>query len=203
MKKLNLGSGGFYKDGYVNVDLSPAAKPDVIHDLGVVPYPFADDEFDLVEADHCLEHLPDPFAAMREIHRITRNGGAVRIRVPHFSRGFSHPDHKSGFDITFPYYFRKDFRGYEGVEFHLDHLRLSWFAPAVPEEDGAAGTGLPCCLGCGRRARPACEPLAFPLLSPLVLLGRRFRGSRVPVHGSQVVGTRPRPRQELRLRQEI
>jgi SAM-dependent methyltransferase len=128
VKKLNLGSGGFYKDGYVNVDLSPAAKPDVVHDLDVVPYPFADDEFDLVEADHCLEHLLDPFAAMREVHRLTRNGGAVHIRVPHFSRGFSHPDHKSGFDITFPYYFRKDFRGYEGVEFHLDHLRLSWFA---------------------------------------------------------------------------
>ena len=128
MRKLNLGSGSFYKDGYVNVDLSAGAKPDVIHDLDVVPYPFADDEFDLVEADHCLEHLSDPFAAMREIHRITRNGGAVRIRVPHFSRGFSHPDHKSGFDVTFPYYFRKEFRGYEGVEFHLDHMRLKWFA---------------------------------------------------------------------------
>jgi SAM-dependent methyltransferase len=128
MKRLNLGSGGFYKDGYVNVDLSPAAKPDVVHNLDVVPYPFADDEFDLVEADHCLEHLSDPFAAMREIHRITRNGGAVRVRVPHFSRGFSNPDHKSGFDITFPYYFRKGFKGYEGVEFHLDHLRLNWFA---------------------------------------------------------------------------
>jgi SAM-dependent methyltransferase len=129
VKKLNLGSGSFYKDGYVNVDLSPAAKPDVVHDLGAFPYPFADDEFDLVEADHCLEHLPDPFAAMREIHRITKNGGAVRIRVPHFSRGFTHADHKAGFDVTFPYYFRKDFPpGYQGVEFQLESMRLTWFA---------------------------------------------------------------------------
>ena len=29
---------------------------------GRFPYPFADDEFDVVEAAHCLEHLPEPFA---------------------------------------------------------------------------------------------------------------------------------------------
>ena len=43
---------------------------------------------------------------MREIHRITKPGGTVRIWVPHFSRGFTHAEHKSGFDVTFPYYFR-------------------------------------------------------------------------------------------------
>jgi SAM-dependent methyltransferase len=129
MKRLNLGSGAFYKDGYVNVDLSPTVGADVVHDLGEFPYPFSDGEFDLVEADHCLEHLPDPFSAMREIHRVTRSGGRVRVRVPHFSRGFSHAEHKSGFDVTFHYYFRPDFQGgYQGVEFGLEGLRLTWFA---------------------------------------------------------------------------
>ena len=129
MSKLNLGSGDFYKQGYVNVDVSAGGKPDVVHDLSEFPYPFGDDAFDLVEADHCLEHLPTPFAAMREIHRITRAGGTVRIRVPHFSRGLTHPEHKAGFDVTFPYYFQPDFQGgYQGVEFRLESLRLTWFA---------------------------------------------------------------------------
>jgi SAM-dependent methyltransferase len=129
MKKLNLGSGAFPKEGYVNVDLTPDYGAEVIHDLREFPYPFADDEFDLVEADHCLEHLPEPFRVIRELHRITRNAGAIRIRVPHFSRGFSHPEHMSGFDITLPYYFRPDFKGgYQGVELRLDGQKLRWFA---------------------------------------------------------------------------
>jgi SAM-dependent methyltransferase len=127
-KKLNLGSGDFYKPGYVNVDVV-AGKADVIHDLNVFPYPFGESEFDVVEADHSLEHLNDAFGSMREIHRITKDGGTVRIRVPHFSRGFSHADHKSSFDFTFPYYFRPDFKGgYQGVEFKLEAMKLRWFA---------------------------------------------------------------------------
>jgi SAM-dependent methyltransferase len=129
VKKLNLGSGAFPKAGYVNVDLAAPDGADVIHDLSRFPYPFADDEFDVVEAAHCLEHLPEPFAVMKEIHRITRPGGTVHIWVPHFSRGFSHPEHKAGFDVTFPYYFRKDFLGgYQGVELELAEMRLRWFA---------------------------------------------------------------------------
>jgi SAM-dependent methyltransferase len=129
MKKLNLGSGAFLKEGYVNLDVTPKWGADVIHDLREFPYPFPDDEFDLVEADHCLEHVPEPFPVMRELHRITRPGGAIHIRVPHFSRGFSHAEHMSGFDITFPYYFRPEFvAGYQDVELKLDKQRLRWFA---------------------------------------------------------------------------
>ncbi len=128
-KRLNLGCGRFPKKGFINVDVDPEVQPDVIHDLNVFPYPFRDNEFEWVEANHVLEHLDDPFRAMKEIHRITRPGGIVVIRVPHFSRGFTNPDHKRGFDITFPYYFRKDFLGgYVGVEYRLERMRLRWFA---------------------------------------------------------------------------
>jgi SAM-dependent methyltransferase len=129
MRKLNLGSGEFLKPGFVNVDLYSVTRPDVVHDLSSFPYPFADNEFDHVESDHCLEHLPNPFGVMREIHRIAKPGATVIIRVPHFSRGFTHAEHKAGFDVTFPYYFRKDFKGgYQGVEFDTDAVRLTWFA---------------------------------------------------------------------------
>ncbi|MBI1974865.1 MAG: class I SAM-dependent methyltransferase, partial [Parcubacteria group bacterium] len=55
MKKLNLGSGAFRKDGYLNVDINPQCNPDIVHDLDFLPYPFKDDAFDLVETNHCLE----------------------------------------------------------------------------------------------------------------------------------------------------
>lgn len=127
--KLNLGSGEFRKNGYINVDFGSVSDPDVVHDLNTFPYPFDSDYFDLVEADHVIEHLDDPFAVMTEIHRITRNGGKVLIRTPHFSRGFSHPEHKRGFDVSFPLYFRPSFRGgYQGIEFELKKLKLRWLA---------------------------------------------------------------------------
>tara|TARA_Y100000310_G_C20634498_1_gene790459 strand:+ start:606 stop:1163 length:558 start_codon:yes stop_codon:yes gene_type:complete len=129
MKRLNLGCGEFKKKGYVNVDASKRVNPDVVHNLDKFPYPFKDGEFDLIEADHVIEHLYDPFKVMAELHRILKVGGKLIIRVPHFSRGFTHPDHKRGFDVTFPYYFRSDFKGgYTGYSFKLDSMGLRWFA---------------------------------------------------------------------------
>lgn len=129
MNRLNLGSGEFLKKGFINVDYYSVTVPDIRHDLSLFPYPFTDNFFEWVESDHCLEHLPDPFAVMREIHRISKADATVIIRVPHFSRGFSHAEHKSGFDVTFPYYFKKEFRGgYQGVEFDPVKTKLTWFA---------------------------------------------------------------------------
>jgi SAM-dependent methyltransferase len=128
--KLNLGAGADRKPGYVNLDWTPAAAPDVLHDLNKFPYPFAENTFDLVEAAHVLEHLDRPFDAMREIHRIMKPGGRLLLKVPHFSRGFTHAEHQHGFDVTFPLYFNPSFTmsGYTGASFELAALRLRWLA---------------------------------------------------------------------------
>lgn len=129
MKKLNLGCGKFKKEGFVNLDWVESVHPDVVHDLNKFPYPFGDNTFEWVEADHVLEHMENPFGVMKEIHRISAPGAIVIIRVPHFSRGFSHPEHKRGFGATFPYFFQKSFPGdYMGVEFILKKMKFSWFA---------------------------------------------------------------------------
>ena len=126
---MNLGCGQFKKEGYVNLDYVKETNPDILHDLNKLPYPLKNGEFDLVEADHILEHLTDPFAVMRELHRITKRGGQVIIRAPHFSRGFTHPEHKRGFDVSFPLYFNPKFQGgYMGVNFKSERTRLRWFA---------------------------------------------------------------------------
>jgi SAM-dependent methyltransferase len=127
--KLNLGSGEFPKPGFVNLDRDALQGVDVVHDLDVFPYPFADGQFDRIEADHVLEHLGQVFDVMREIHRILAPGGVVVIRVPHFSRGFTHPEHRRGFNVTFPCYFDPAFPGgYCGVAFTCLRMRLRWFA---------------------------------------------------------------------------
>ncbi|MCU0679500.1 MAG: class I SAM-dependent methyltransferase [Planctomycetes bacterium] len=130
LKKLNLGSGEDKKVGYVNVDWNELTKPDVAHDLNRLPYPFADDAFDRIEASHVLEHLDKPFAVMRELHRILKPDGELAIKVPHFSRGFTHAEHSHGFDISFPQYFNRKFTssGFLGFEFENVGLSLKWMA---------------------------------------------------------------------------
>lgn len=130
MKKLNLGCGIDYKEGYVNVDFHSHIHIDVEHDLNLVPYPFQDGEFDHILVSHVLEHLDKPFIIMTELHRILKPGGELIIKVPHFSRGFTHAEHKAGFDVTFPYYFNPKFTksGYYGVEFELKKMELHYFA---------------------------------------------------------------------------
>ena len=128
-KKLNLGCGRFPKKGYINLDIDPNAKADIFHDLSKFPYPLKNSSFALIEADHILEHLSDISEAMKELHRILKPGGKLIIRVPHFSRGFTNPDHKIGFDISFPYWFSPKHKSwYIGIEFILEKMRLRWFA---------------------------------------------------------------------------
>ncbi len=130
MNKLNLGCGEDYKEGYLNVDFHDHFKVDKVYDLNTVPYPFPDSSFDEIAAFHVLEHLNNPFTIMTELHRILKPGGKLHIKVPHFSRGFTHSEHKAGFDLTFPYYFNPSFTksGYYGVHFKLEYLKLNYIA---------------------------------------------------------------------------
>lgn len=128
-KKLNLGSGHFPKKGYLNVDFNPLEKPDLILDLNnpkaleVLPSEY----FEHIVLDHVLEHLSDVFGTIKQIHRLLAKEGVVEIRVPHFSRGFTHPEHQRSFDVTFPEYMNPKFPGgYIGVELQPVSVKLSW-----------------------------------------------------------------------------
>ncbi|MFT7644534.1 MAG: SAM-dependent methyltransferase [Candidatus Paceibacteria bacterium] len=137
--KLNIGCAGYKKEGYINLDWQSIVVPDVNHDLNSFPYPFEDNQFELIEASHILEHLDRPFSVMTELHRILKPGGKLLIRVPHFSRGMTHPEHSHGFDVTFPNYFDRRFEkiGFYGVEFEHVSTLLQWHAfPHIAKEMG-------------------------------------------------------------------
>ncbi|MGQ0734071.1 MAG: class I SAM-dependent methyltransferase [Acidobacteriota bacterium] len=134
--RINVGCGQFPLDGWINVDVDPRAKADVWHNLNDRPYPFETASADAIVASHVLEHLQEPFAVMAEFNRILRPGGRLTVRVPHFSRGIMHPDHKRGFDVTFPLYFDPSFRGgYSGTTLESRGVRLRWFAQAELKRD--------------------------------------------------------------------
>lgn len=42
--------------------------------------PFPDHTFDITHAHQCLQHIPDPVLALREMHRVTKPGGIVAVR---------------------------------------------------------------------------------------------------------------------------
>jgi len=142
--RINFGCGQFPTPGWINVDVDPNAKADLHHDLDERPYPFEGATADEILASHVLEHLSEPFAAMAEFARILRPGGRLTVRVPHFSRGFTHADHKRGFDVSFPLYFTPSFSGgYSGIHLECRRVSLRWFAqPELKRETLGAPTAM-------------------------------------------------------------
>jgi SAM-dependent methyltransferase len=91
---LHLGPGREARLG-VAVDRSREVRPDVVADLNAPPYPFRDSSFDAAYGFSVIEHLPNFFGVMAELHRVLRPGGFVAFLTPHFSddASFVDPSH--------------------------------------------------------------------------------------------------------------
>lgn len=104
--KLNLGCGGDYREGWVNMDVEPSLRTDVCHDFTETPWPFKDETFDHILCSHVLEHVPplkpgtsrDALVViLEEMHRVLKPGGTVEVIGPHWkmpvSQYFGNPSH--------------------------------------------------------------------------------------------------------------
>lgn len=96
---INLGCGTKRLPDAVNVDLTRATSPDVVHNLNCRPWPFPDYSFDEIIFTDVIEHLDDIVGTVEETYRIARNRALVRITVPHFSsaNAFTDPTHRHYF----------------------------------------------------------------------------------------------------------
>jgi SAM-dependent methyltransferase len=107
MKTLVLGCGLKKPAGSIGIDINPATMADVIHDLNTAPYPFKNDQFDMIICHDILEHLDNIIPSMKEIHRIGKCGAYVDIKTPHFSSilSWNDPTHKYHFSSkSFDYF---------------------------------------------------------------------------------------------------
>ena len=99
-KRLNMGCGLSKIEGFVNADISPNVKPDVIVDFNTFPWPFEDNEFDHIVAKDILEHLGDTskdfIKAIKEMYRISHNSAIWEVQSPHWrcDTALDDPDHK-------------------------------------------------------------------------------------------------------------
>lgn len=92
MKKINLNLGcgknikiSDDKNTWINVDWCKIPGLDKVCDLNKFPYPFEDNKFDEIYCSHVIEHLDNPIRVLNELYRISKNGGKIIIKVPHFS----------------------------------------------------------------------------------------------------------------------
>jgi len=101
--KLNMGCGNKHKEGYLNIDLSPSVKPDMLLDLGKFPYPFKDNSVSAIYSEDLLEHFPkhDLFKVLEEWHRISKPGAIWELKLPFYnSSSIAHVQHYSVFDFS-------------------------------------------------------------------------------------------------------
>ena len=76
----------------LRIDVSPATKPDILHDLNQFPWPLPANVFKKIVCHDVLEHLENLIRVMEEIHRIAKPGAIISITLPHFSSSNSYTD---------------------------------------------------------------------------------------------------------------
>ena len=115
--KIELGGGDRNRgEGFTNVDTNPCA--DIIHNLETFPYPFDDESVAEVYSSHCLEHLADPHAVLRELCRICTLNAAIEIRVPHYNN-----------PLQFTAGHKHCFSTLQAEDMDQDFAHLTWHGP--------------------------------------------------------------------------
>jgi SAM-dependent methyltransferase len=118
--KLDLGCGRAKKPGFTGVDVTPESDADVVHDLTVVPWPFADGSVDEVWCAQFFEHLTGAqrIAFMAELYRIMKPGAQATLVTPYWTSGraVQDPTHQWPPILESSYlYFNREWREVNGL----------------------------------------------------------------------------------------
>ena len=103
---VDLGCGDTTPEGYLGIDLAPAARPHVRADLRL-GIPLVDDAVDTLRANDFFEHLTPLVPVFNECWRVLRTGGRLTLAVPRFPHtdAVKDPTHVSFFVVeTFTEY---------------------------------------------------------------------------------------------------
>lgn len=130
--KLELACGKYPDPEAVNLDVAPVEGVDVIHDLEIYPLPFADAQFEHIQATDIVEHITDIFKLFAELHRILKAEGIIKIHTNYAGHisAFTDPQHKHFFTLeSFDYFDPETFLGrefffYTTVKFKIIEKRV-------------------------------------------------------------------------------
>ncbi len=113
-------------EGFIGVDRIKMEAVDVVHDMNVFPYPFADDSIEEAHLFNILEHLPDTIRVIEEIWRICKPGAVVRIGVPYYNSpgAFADPTHLRFFTESTFDYFTEDGASWLSAYNYYSHARF-------------------------------------------------------------------------------
>jgi ubiquinone/menaquinone biosynthesis C-methylase UbiE len=85
MKKLHLGCGAKYLNGYINADINSNLRADIHFDMDKDKWPFEDNMFDEILAWHSIEHSLNYLHVIEELWRVAKPGGLIHIGVPYIT----------------------------------------------------------------------------------------------------------------------
>jgi hypothetical protein len=117
--KIDIGSGGFKREGFIGVDNVPSPDTDVVCNLETEKLPFEDNSVSYIFSSHCLEHIRSDklVPIFAEFSRVCQDGATIEIWNPYAF-------HRDGYvlgHITFLT---------EEIYHHLCGLQAIW-APAL------------------------------------------------------------------------
>lgn len=111
---------GTNKKANIGLDIVRTEAVDILCNLEKIP--LKDNCADYIITEHVIEHINNPYNAIREFHRILKKGGVVHIGVPHaFTTGGYSIDHKHYFTLrSLDYVINPNLaRHYSGIQFKL------------------------------------------------------------------------------------
>jgi predicted SAM-dependent methyltransferase len=115
-------------EGFVNIDIREAVKPDLVCDISQ-GLPFDNDSVDEVRAWDILEHLPGCVFIVEEIYRVLKAGSVFESFTPDAEYGqgaFQDPSHISFWcENSWLYYSEKAYRDLYGIKacFKIENIR--------------------------------------------------------------------------------
>jgi len=87
VRRLNWGCGDHVAPGWINSDVKQGAEVDLVADIKA-GLPLVSDGLDYAVSVHALPELPYPelVPALRELHRVLKPGGVLRLVLPDLDR---------------------------------------------------------------------------------------------------------------------
>ena len=126
-KVLDVGCGTDKVQGAIGIDIVDLPGADLVHDLNEFPWPFNDEEFDVIYMNDIIEYLNNTIKVMEECYRLLKPGGKLHIRVVYWNHkyAFSDPTHVKAFtENSFDFFIGKHRAYYIKANFEMEKMEF-------------------------------------------------------------------------------